>query len=130
MLFLLRAVARRQGKKEHKSTFQAWAPGCTYWALWNTSNLILEDPGSGRTYRHSEGNADFMDCLLTASSVQGSHRSSVQTPALGGRGAQLSDGPPLNPSGLKTGPEAADFWFWVPERVAPPSTVTPRQGVP
>ena len=53
VLFLLRAVARGQGKKEHKSTFQAWAPGCTYWAFWNTSNLILEDPGSGRTYRHS-----------------------------------------------------------------------------
>ena len=91
------------------------------------------DPGGPRKWQDLQtlkGNADFMDCLLTASSVQGSHRSSVQTPALGGRGAQLSDGPPLNPSSPKTGPEAADFWFWVPERVAPPSTVTPRQGVP
>lgn len=55
VLFLLRAVACGQGKKEHKSAFWAWAPWCTYWALWNTSSLILEDPGSGRTYRRSEG---------------------------------------------------------------------------
>lgn len=40
--------------------------------------------------------ADFMDCLLTASSGQGSHHSGGQTPALGGRGAQLLDSPPLN----------------------------------
>lgn len=74
--------------------------------------------------------ADFMDYLLTASSVQGSHHSGVQTLALSERGAQLLDGPPLNPSSPRTSPEAADFWFWVPEQVAPPSMVTPLQGVP
>lgn len=55
VLFLLRAVAHGQGKKQHKSIFRAWASWCTYWDLWNISDLILEDPGSGRTHRHSEG---------------------------------------------------------------------------
>lgn len=78
-------------KKEHKSAFWAWAPWCTYWALWNTSSLILEDPGSGRTYRQLRGQllTSWTICLHCILSPRGSHHSGVQTLALSERGAQL-----------------------------------------
>lgn len=49
------SLACGQGEKQHRRPFRAGTSWCTYWDLWDTSNLILEDPGSSRTHRHSEG---------------------------------------------------------------------------